>query len=153
MSNINVKDLGTGMLFIGIGLSFALYALMTLELGRVGNMGPGYFPVLLGSTLAALGTVLALRSVRTARDPIGNVPWMGLLLVTLSIGFFGLAIRPLGVAVAFFGATMLGCFATGRIKPLEALLTSLALTVGCIVVFIYLLGLPYPVFGPWIRGY
>jgi hypothetical protein len=153
MPNVNAKDLGTGALFGAIGLIFITNALLTLELGGVGNMGPGYFPVLLGSLLIGLGAILAVRSIRVASDPIGRVPWKGIVLIALSIGIFGVAVRPLGLGPAFFGSTFLASLATERIKPLTALFVSLVLTVSCVVVFIYLLGLPYAVFGPWIRGY
>ena len=126
---------------------------MNLDLGTVGDMGPGYFPVLLGSILGGLGAILVVRCMQTGLDPIGVVPWKGLLLITLAIGFFGATVRTLGVGPAFFGSILLACFATERINLVTSLVVSLLLTVGCLVVFVYALRLPYPVFGPWIRGY
>ena len=50
------KDFWTGVMFIAIA-AVALYAGRGYSLGTAVRMGPGYFPMLLGSLLALIGLI------------------------------------------------------------------------------------------------
>lgn len=56
------KDLWAGLMFIGFGLFFAVWAWMNYQMGSAVRMGPAYFPVLLGGLLTFLGILVLVES-------------------------------------------------------------------------------------------
>ena len=148
---MNLKDCASGILFVAIGLLFAVNAWLGLPIGSAFSMGPGYFPILLGLALIGLGAAIVLSGLRKPAESFGTVSWRGVGLVTGAILFFGLAVRGLGMAPALGGATLLAALSTERNSLLFALLLSLCLTAFCVVLFVYALQLPYAAIGPWLR--
>jgi len=61
------KDFWAGLMFIGFGLFFALWALGNYQMGSAVRMGPAYFPTVLGGLLAFLGAMVLIESF--AMDP------------------------------------------------------------------------------------
>jgi putative tricarboxylic transport membrane protein len=57
------KDFWSGLMFIGSGLFFALWAMEFYQMGSAVRMGPAYFPTVLGFLLAVLGGFVLLQSV------------------------------------------------------------------------------------------
>ena len=51
----NPKDFWAGLMFIGTGAFFAVFAYANYQMGTAVRMGPAYFPFLLGGLLAVLG--------------------------------------------------------------------------------------------------
>ena len=64
------KDFWSGLMFIGSGLFFALWAMEFYQMGTAVRMGPAYFPTVLGFLLAVLGAVVLLQSVTA--EPEGD---------------------------------------------------------------------------------
>lgn len=147
------KDLASGGIFLAIGLYFLIYALTDLRLGSALVMGPGYFPALVGGLLALFGVAILYRGLRSAPTSLGKVSVRGVAMVTLAIIFFGVALRTLGLVPAVFGSVWIAALATSRNSVLQASALALALTVMTAVLFVYLLGLPIPLIGPWLGGY
>jgi hypothetical protein len=56
------KDFFSGLLFMGFGIAFGWGAL-GYKLGVAGRMGPGYFPLILGSLMTLLGGVITLKAL------------------------------------------------------------------------------------------
>ena len=56
------KDFWAGVMFCGFA-AIGILAARGYSLGSAGKMGPGYFPLLLGIVLAAMGVILIARSV------------------------------------------------------------------------------------------
>ncbi len=63
------KDFWSGVMFCGFA-AVAILAARGYSLGTAGKMGPGYFPLLLGGVLGALGAVLIGRSVVLDGEPL-----------------------------------------------------------------------------------
>jgi hypothetical protein len=144
------KDILAGLIFAGFGIAFAVAA-WRYDIGTALRMGPGYFPLVLGAVLALLGAAVAIKGLlATAPDPVEALPWRSIVLITLAVVLFGLGVRPLGLAPALFGAVLLAAFSSRRAGWLEAVLVAGGLTLFCILVFIYGLGLPVPLLGPWL---
>lgn len=77
------RSLARGLFLCAIALSFGLAALR-YPLGRLGNAGPGLFPVLISSLLLLVGITTIVRSRFTAREPLQlKVRNIGLLLTAL----------------------------------------------------------------------
>ena len=147
-----VKDILAGAIFIAIGATFALGAL-AYEIGTPERMGPGYVPLVLGVTLAGFGVVILVKGFFAGEgegEPIGDVDWRAVILLTASLLFFGLTIRGLGVVGALFGTSLLAALARSSTSIREALIIAVALTVLSVVIFVFALQLRLPLFGSWI---
>lgn len=57
-----MKEIITGIIFIIIGASFKIGSLTYMQ-GSVSNMGPGYYPGLVGVALAIVGLVIIIREL------------------------------------------------------------------------------------------
>lgn len=147
---INLKDLAAGLVFVAIGGFFAIDALATLRLGSTLNMGPGYFPVLLGALLILLGLAIAASGLGRPTEPFGSVSLRGVTLVMAAIVVFGASVRGLGFIPALFASVMMSSLASRQVSLKLAMLLSLTLTAFSTLVFVVALGLPYPLLGRWI---
>jgi len=149
---INGRDVACGAIFIAIGAYFCIVALRTLPLGTAFNMGPGYFPIVLGGLLVLLGGLIALGGVGGERGPLNRMPWRAVILITLAPILFGATVRGLGLIPATAIASALAAFASARITAPWALAVSLGLTAFCTLVFGVALRLPVALIGPWLAG-
>ena len=62
---------------------------------------------------------------------------------------FGLLMEYAGFIPALLVLTFGSTIATTESRPLEAMLLSIGLTAFCVALFIYGLGLPYPLLASW----
>lgn len=139
-----------GLIFIGIGLFFALQAL-TLDLGTALRMGPGFFPLMLAGILILLGIVILIQALRVEDAPIDVLAWRGIFFILPAPVVFGLTVRGLGFVPSLFLTAFVASFASRRMTPLGAIVISAAITMFSVAVFSYALGLPFQRFGPWLR--
>jgi hypothetical protein len=145
-----LKDILAGSVFIAFGLFFALVSL-TYEVGSPLNMGPGYFPLVLGGVLALLGVIIVAKGfVAGERDSIGTVPWRSTVLIVAAVILFGVTVRGLGLVPSLFITTVLTAFAGYRTGVVPAVLISAGLTILCVLIFSVGLQLRVPLIGPWI---
>ncbi len=145
-----LKDVLAGGTFIALGVAFAAGAL-TYDIGSPVRMGPGYVPLVLGVVLAGLGVlVIAKGFIAGEGDPIGEVDWRAVVLITAALLFFGLTVRGLGVVGALFGASLLAALARSQTSVREALVIAVGLTALSVVIFIVALQLRLPLVGSWI---
>lgn len=145
----NLRDVIAGLLFVAIGGWFVASAL-DLELGTALRMGPGYFPLILACLLILLGLLVVVRGTRLPPAAIGTVPWRGALLILMAPVLFGLTVRGLGFVPALAIVVLVSSFGSRAMKPVTAVLVTVALTLFSILVFSYGLGLPLRRFGPWL---
>src|SRR5690242_21615014 len=57
------KDFWSGLMFIGSGLFFMIWAMSYYQMGTAVRMGPAYFPTVLGGLLAVLGVIILAESL------------------------------------------------------------------------------------------
>jgi Tripartite tricarboxylate transporter TctB family len=57
------KDFWAGLMFIGIGGFFMIWALTHYQMGSAVRMGPAYFPAVLGGLLVFLGVLVFIESL------------------------------------------------------------------------------------------
>jgi putative tricarboxylic transport membrane protein len=135
------KDFWSGVMFCGFAV-VAVLAARGYSLGSAGKMGPGYFPLLLGFVLGALGVVLIARSVVLEGEPIARLQLWPLLIIAVAVCLFGALIEPLGLVVALAALIALSAWAGPQFRWQETLALAAALIVFSIGVFVYALGLP-----------
>jgi hypothetical protein len=88
------KDFWSGLMFIGSGLFFALWAMEFYQMGTAVRMGPAYFPTVLGFLLAVLGAIVLLQSLVFAPeggDPAVHTPF-NIIDLIIAIAIYAVAI-------------------------------------------------------------
>jgi hypothetical protein len=144
----NNKDFWSGVMFIVIGCA-AMSGARNYPFGSTLRMGPGYMPTLLGGILTVFGIYVALRGLRTSEKMKGNWSLRALIVLPLSMVLFGVLMEYAGFVPAMMTLIIVSAAAGSEFKWVEALLASLTLTVLCSAVFIWGLGLPFPL----IKGF
>jgi hypothetical protein len=146
------KDLLAGGTFVVFGLAFAITS-STYEVGTALAMGPGYFPLVLGSMLVVLGILIAVKGfVAADSDDIGSVPWKAVALLVAAFLFFGFTVRGLGIVPTLFVTIFLAAMAGHRARVIPAVVIAASLTALGVLIFVILLQLRLPYFGPWLQG-
>jgi putative tricarboxylic transport membrane protein len=148
-ANLLRQDFLGGLVIIAVA-AFAFWQARDLPSAAAGGMGPGTLPKGLAVLLAGLGALLVLHSFKSER--MGRWSVRGPLFVLGGLALFGLAVRPLGLAVAGPLAIAAASFASSDVRWRETLIYGLLMTGFCIALFKYALGLPIPL-APWLLGY
>jgi len=139
----NNKDFWAGLMFIGIGAAAMLIA-RDYRFGTPLHMGPGYFPSVLGGILILFGIYVAVRGLYSKEKMQGPWSLRALIVLPLSIVLFGVLMKYAGLIPAL-AALIFGSAAAGReFKFVDILLMTVLLTVLSVALFIWGLGLPYP---------
>lgn len=141
----SAQDYIGGIVLMALAL-FALWAGSDLQGTRGFSFGAGTAPRMFGGLLVALGAAIALTGLLSEGPPMAHYAWRGPLFVMISIVFFALAIRPLGVVVTAFASFLIAAMGTHETRWIEAIIVGACLTLGCALLFPYVLGLPMPMF-------
>jgi hypothetical protein len=135
------KDFWSGVMFCGFA-AVALGAARNYSFGTAGKMGPGYFPLLLGGVLVALGLILIVRSLVVAGEPVGRIHLLPLAIVAGAVAVFGIMIEYCGLVISLAVLTVLTALAGARFNLMEAAALAAVLIAFSVGVFFYALGLP-----------
>jgi hypothetical protein len=137
------KDFWSGAMLIAIGVVTIAIA-RSYPFGTSLRMGPGYFPSVLGGLLVLGGLYLLFKGLRSSDLIESGWSLRALIVVPVSLILFGYLIDRAGF-IAAIAVLIVGSAAAGReFNLVEVLLFTVGLTVLSIVVFIWGLGLPYP---------
>jgi Tripartite tricarboxylate transporter TctB family len=152
------RDLLGGLLLFVVGIAAILEG-RTYDIGTLTRMGTGFFPVVLGGVLAALGGLIALSALRSsspAVDPfmpptaileMANTPSLrGFVAIVLSIVAFIVLGKFFGLAPAAFFTVFISALGDRTSTIKRAAILAVILTVFALVVFSYLLQIQLPVF-------
>jgi hypothetical protein len=142
----NNQDFLAGLMFCVIGLVAVGIAGKNYPVGTSLNMGPGYFPRAVGGLMTLLGLVTMVRGWMTGDRVEGVWGLRPLALITLGIVAFGFAMDRFGMGPALFALFFLSTLGGHEFKLKEVALLFVVMTVICWAIFIYGLGLPYPLF-------
>lgn len=142
------RDFWTGIWYAAFGSATVLTG-SEYGLGTATRMGPGYFPVMLGSLLVVIGIVSLIRSFLRRGEPIGKFALKQAALILGSVLLFGLLVRPAGLVIALIVLVVGASFASEKFNFKTALLLSAGLVAFSSLVFVKGLGVPLPLFGSW----
>lgn len=153
MNHLVDRDTVGGTLFVALGGATLLYA-RRYPLGTLTDMGPGYFPTILGAMLVLFGAVIAVASLLTGgAGPIGRGAARPLLAIAASPICFALLLDWIGLPLSVVCATMVACAARpGFLRPGSVLL-AICLAVLCVLVFVTALGVPMRVWPAAWQGF
>lgn len=138
------QDFFSGLLFIAFGLITVIVA-QNYKFGTAVRMGPGYFPMVLGWIMVALGALTSLRSLWLDGPPIPKMALRPILMVTLGVLAFGALIDPLGLVVAALALFLISALGGHEFKIKEVLLLFVLLTAVSVGLFVYGIGLTFKV--------
>jgi len=156
------KDFFSGLLFIGVGIAFAFGA-TAYKIGVTDNMGPGYFPLMLGILMVILGIAITFKSLTletAGGDKIG--PWAlrptvyilgaNFAFGVLLCGLPGIGLPASGMIVGVYALTILASLA-GRVVDFRHVLILATVLAGIsYIAFIILLQSQIPVWPAFITG-
>ena len=137
------KDFWAGLIFVAIGGGFVLLA-QQYRLGDMHRMGPAMFPTLVGALLAALGLIMALRSLARNGAPMSDFHARPIVVSLLAIVLFGIALQWVGLVAAVAVLVLIGANAARDVRQLDNLALAAGMIVFSVAVFVWLLGLPLP---------
>lgn len=134
------RDLLTGLLLLAVAVFF-LFASRQYALGTPRQMGPAFFPVTLAVLLALIGLALCVRGmISGAPDAIAaTISPRPIVFIMMSIGSFGVLLRPAGLVLALTVSLLIAVFARRGATLLHALATVSVLVLFGTVLFHYLL--------------
>ena len=146
------RDLLTGALLAGVGV-FAIWTGYGLGTGTIRRMGPGFFPVMLGAILIALGALIAMfpgkapvpGTESTTESAPANL--RALVLICAAIAAFALLVRTAGLVPAVFAAVVLSSMADTAVQPLQSLAIATVMSALAVGVFVWGLGFQAAPFG------
>jgi len=139
------RDFLSGLMFIVIGLG-AIFIARDYPIGSALRMGPGYFPVALGGILFLMGLYVMVQGLTKKEKVKGNWSVRALIVLPLAVVIFGLLVERAGFVPALLVLTVIAAAAGSEFKWREVLMLAAVLTVCSVGLFIYGLGMPYPLF-------
>jgi putative tricarboxylic transport membrane protein len=84
------KDFWAGLMFIGFGVFFAVWAYFNYQMGTAVRMGPAYFPTVLGGMLAVLGFLVLIEGFAVEGAAL-KLPF-NIIDLVVAVAIFALAI-------------------------------------------------------------
>jgi hypothetical protein len=138
------KDLYAGLVFMAFGVGFALVS-QNYPMGSSKNVGPGYFPALLGIILAVLGLLVIGRAALVNNPAPVRLALRPLLLIMAGAGLFALLIGHVGLLAALAGLIFVSALGGSEFRFREVAALWVALSILAVAVFVYGLGLPFKV--------
>jgi putative tricarboxylic transport membrane protein len=142
------RDFWGGLVLVAVaGLGFWLA-------GSLGGMngasfGPGTAPRLFAGLLAVFGLVVAITGLFTDGPSLDDYAIRGPAYVVVGIVSFALMMRgvwfipPLGLVPSSFAAFMISIMGSREMRWMESLIAAAAMTLFCVLLFAYLLKLPF----------
>ena len=140
---MNNKDLWAGLLLIAVGAA-AMFIARNYGFGTALRMGPGFFPIILGGVLIVFGIYLLASGLRQPEKIAGSWSLRALIILPLALVLFGVLMEHGGFVPAMLVLIFASATASTEFKFVEVLLFSIALTALSVAVFVWALGLPYP---------
>ncbi len=138
------QDLGAAIVLAIIGFG-GLWFGRDLDVGRFEDMGPGYLPIVLSWSLLGFAAIVLLRALTIQGPPIEKVAPRAVLLVIAATVLFALMIDTAGFASTVFAVTVVAAFGSREVKPKEVVALGVALAVFSVLVFVYALRQPLPI--------
>ncbi|PMR78765.1 tripartite tricarboxylate transporter TctB family protein [Billgrantia endophytica] len=140
MYNRDYRDLIGGGLMALLGTAVVIYGLMTMSVGTLQRMGPGFFPISAGFILAASGSGIFIPALFRP-GTLDAIEWRPLITITASLILFGLILPKFGLVPAIMMLVATATLGQHKISPISIIITSLFLSLMSYLIFYLGLGL------------
>jgi putative tricarboxylic transport membrane protein len=137
------KNVLSGLFFIGVG-GLGLFMAQDYPMGTALRMGPGYFPIVLSALLILFGIYCLVQGLLKPEKLPGNWSPRALLILPLATVVFGVLMEHAGFIPALIALVFISAYAGSEFKFMEVLIMAVGLVIGSWALFIWGLGLPYP---------
>jgi len=145
----NNRDFFGGLMYIVTGAA-GWWIARDYPFGSALRMGPGYFPTVLSWMMIAFGVAILIMGVKNNVKIAGNWSIRALIVLPLSTIAFGYMMEEVGFLPAMLVLIPFSAAAGREFKLVEIAMLTVGLTILCTAMFIYGLGLPYPLIkGMW----
>ncbi len=156
------KDFFSGLMFAVIGIAFA-WGATTYNIGSGARMGPGYFPLMLGIVMAAIGFMIIFTSISVDTadgEKIGRWAWKQVVFILLANFAFGVllgglpsfGIPAMGLIAAIYALTLISSLAGNEFNLEKVAILATVLAAGSYGAFILALKLQIQVWPTFITG-
>jgi hypothetical protein len=145
------KDILGGALMFATGIGVTTYS-MSFEIGTLGQMGPGFFPVVLGLILTTCGIAIAYKSRASRLNSEGATnaqppaEWRAWALIIVGIASFIALARITGLIFATFSIVFISALGDRDNSWKSAILLALLMVVVSVIVFWWALQIQLPLF-------
>jgi putative tricarboxylic transport membrane protein len=139
------QDFIGGLALMAVAV-FALWASSDLQGMHGFSFGAGTAPRMFAVLLLGLGAAVALIGILQDGPAMAHYSWRGPLFVSLAILCFAVSIRPLGLVVSGLASFLISALGTPETRWVETIIVGICLTIGCALLFPYVLGLPMQLF-------
>jgi putative tricarboxylic transport membrane protein len=146
------KDFWAGLMFIGTGVFFLVWAMTHYQMGTAVRMGPAYFPVMLGGLLAFLGLLVLLESFAMQGPKVPAFALRPLILISFACVVYGYLMKPLGLVAATAALVFISAYGGHEFKWKEVTILSAILILFSVLVFVKGLTLPFPICPSFIEN-
>lgn len=136
------RDFWGGIVLIAIAL-VAFYASADLVGTRDFQFGAGTTPRIAATLLMLSGGAVMIAGLLYDGPAIERYAVRGPLLVVVAILGFSAMIRPLGLVVTTYLTFMIAILGSREMRLVESLIAAAAMTAFCVLIFHYLLQLPF----------
>jgi hypothetical protein len=133
-------------------LFFLSFGILTLAFGSQypfgtpGQMGPGFFPLMLGALLSVVGVVVGIQALRAhGETTLPPMNWRALGAITSAVVLAAFLLRPAGLVVAIPVLVVVAALSSPNSRIVAMALTAAILTFMAWAIFIWGLGLRIPV--------
>jgi Tripartite tricarboxylate transporter TctB family len=139
------QDFATGILFVVIG-ALALWIGWDYPRGTAQRPGTGVLPAILSWCMIGTGGLLIIKGAVATGDLMERWAWRPLVAVTSATVLFGLLIDDMGLFVTMIVTMSLCAVGTAETRWFEFAIFLLIIMAGAWAMFIWMLGMPIPVF-------
>jgi hypothetical protein len=146
MLSRDYRDIIGGLILMVIGAGAAIMAWRYYPVGTARRMGPGMYPIGLGSILFFIGCFIFAPAFFRRGEPLPGIEWRQLGMITVSGLVFALTLNRFGIIPSVIALVLVSSFADDKLKWTSALLYGAALALGSWLIFDVALGLPVSAF-------
>jgi hypothetical protein len=136
-------DIEAGVFFSLFGAATALLSLQ-YKMGTAAEIGPGFFPLLLGILLTIIGLTILLKGISGHGEESRGMSLRALFFIVLSLVLFAVLMLTAGMLFAVPALVFVSLLASEHFTFIRAAAISIGLVLFCYIVFVHLLGVSAP---------
>ena len=142
----NQRAFCAGALFLTVSIFFFVVALGYTQ-GTAARMGPGFFPRMVSSILGLIGLGIMIAAVMPKADIEKLEKWdlKGLIWIAGAVAVFAFLLQPLGLVISLAVLIIIASKASPEFTWLGAVVNTVVLIAFAVGVFVYGIGLQFPV--------
>lgn len=147
------RDIIAGSMFVLLGAAALWYA-HHYALGRLNDMGPGFFPLICAVLLTFFGLVALLEALTSkTRVSVPAVAPRPFIAITAAVCVFALLLDRIGLPATVFVSSLVASAARPRFLVPSNFVLAALLAVTSVIVFVQLLAIPMRVLPAVLQGY